>query len=311
MDKAQAVIRKVGDEFCVFSHSGKNLGCSPSREGAEKRLRQVEYFKHKDKGSAMNYDNAFANLAKALRDDIDPKTLGQAPDGAPKSVDIQSELSVSDRLRVGTIASRTSDRILDNKDHFPVITETQAQSSMARVLQLTEAPAWYKGTLAELRQDVYKGIVELHPDIQLNVRVPVEQAVGLSDGQTPAETSKQSVKDPADVAKKEVPQVARPHLTSAQVAEALDDEATRQVIAGRLMEMVEKQIENLNSAKKIASRLLKSGVKAEEFDALSTYIQEAILYELMQRASTASSTQAEDRRRELLNRMGARKNAEA
>lgn len=259
----------------------------------------------------MNYDNAFANLAKALRDDIDPKTVGQAPDSTPKTVDIKSELSVSDRLRVGTLASRVSDRILDNKDHFPVITQTQAQSSMARVLQLTEAPVWYKGTLAELRQDVYKGIVELHPDIQLNVRVPVEQTVALSDGQTPAETSKTSVKDPADVAKKEVPQVARPNLTSAQVAEALNDESTRQAIAGRLMEMVDQQIESLGNAKKIASRLLKSGVKAEEFDALSTYIQEAILYELMQRVATASSTQAEDRRRELLDRMVAHKNANA
>ena len=310
MYKTQAVIRKVGDEYCVFSHTGKNLGCSTSQEGAEKRLRQVEYFKH-NKGSDMNYDNAFTNFARALQSEVNPAVVGKAPEAAPREVDIKSELTVSDKLRAGSLASRQSDRVIDSKEHFPVITHTQAQSSMARVLQLTESPAWYNGTLAELRQDVYKGILELHPNIQLNVRVPVEQAVALSDGQTPAETSKQSIKDPADVAKKEVPQVARPNLTSAQVAEALNDEATRQAVAGRLMEMVDKQLENLTSAKKLATRLLKAGVKAEEFDALSTYIQEAILYELVQRTATASSSQTEDRRRELIDRMAARKNTDA
>ena len=43
------MIRKKGSNYCVVSHKGKNLGCSKSRQGAKKRLRQVEYFKHKGK----------------------------------------------------------------------------------------------------------------------------------------------------------------------------------------------------------------------------------------------------------------------
>jgi len=39
-------IRKEGDQHCVKSHSGKNLGCYKSASGAKKRLKQVEYFKH-------------------------------------------------------------------------------------------------------------------------------------------------------------------------------------------------------------------------------------------------------------------------
>lgn len=39
-------IVKSGEEYCVRSKKGKNLGCSPTRAGAVKRLRQVEYFKH-------------------------------------------------------------------------------------------------------------------------------------------------------------------------------------------------------------------------------------------------------------------------
>lgn len=39
------MIRKVGKKYRVVSRSGKNLGESNSREGAKKRLREVEYFK--------------------------------------------------------------------------------------------------------------------------------------------------------------------------------------------------------------------------------------------------------------------------
>ena len=39
------MIKKSGSGYKVVSHSGKNLGKSTTKEGAEKRLAQVEYFK--------------------------------------------------------------------------------------------------------------------------------------------------------------------------------------------------------------------------------------------------------------------------
>ena len=40
-------IVKVGSQYRLVSKStGKNLGTYPSKEGAEKRERQVQYFKH-------------------------------------------------------------------------------------------------------------------------------------------------------------------------------------------------------------------------------------------------------------------------
>lgn len=246
----------------------------------------------------MNYKDAFQKMGKAL-DAIDPKTIGQAP----QSLDIQSEtLTVGEKTLTGTVAGIVSEKILDYKDHFPIITQTQAQSSMARVLQLTEAPVWYAGSLTELRQMVYGGIMTLHPSIVLNVKVPVDQAVALSDGQSPAKTSKKSVKDPNDVAEKEVPSVSRPTLTSAQVEEALNDEETRQVVAGRLMEVIEKQIETFELAKKTAQKLLKNGLKAEEFDQLSTFLQEDILRDLVSR-KVSTQASVENRRLELLERL--------
>jgi len=46
----RAVIRKEKGEYCVRSPNNPdwNGGCYPSKEKAEERLREIEYFKHKD-----------------------------------------------------------------------------------------------------------------------------------------------------------------------------------------------------------------------------------------------------------------------
>jgi hypothetical protein len=56
-------IVKRDDEFCLMSKkSNKNLGCYPSRKGAEKRERQVQYFKHMDE-SEVEEDALFKPLS--------------------------------------------------------------------------------------------------------------------------------------------------------------------------------------------------------------------------------------------------------
>ena len=42
---AKAVIRKVGNQHCIFSKSGKKLQCFATRKQALKRLREIEFFK--------------------------------------------------------------------------------------------------------------------------------------------------------------------------------------------------------------------------------------------------------------------------
>lgn len=50
MKATTAVIRKDGPAskpYCVYSEkTGRNFGCYSTREGAEKRLKQIEVFKH-------------------------------------------------------------------------------------------------------------------------------------------------------------------------------------------------------------------------------------------------------------------------
>ena len=46
----KAVIRKDGcadRPWCVYSKTGKKLGCYPTKEAAQERLRQIEYWRRR------------------------------------------------------------------------------------------------------------------------------------------------------------------------------------------------------------------------------------------------------------------------
>lgn len=252
----------------------------------------------------MNYEQAFKNMAKAINGDVNPAEIGQAPEARPRSVEVPSETLLSEGFKNGSIAGRNSARLLDKKDHFPIFTETQARSSFSRAMQLSEVPSWYSGNMADLRKEVWDGIVIAHPAVaaSLSVNVPVARIVALSDGETPAETGQSKIKDPADVQKSLVPGTKRPTLTSAEVAKACEDETVRLAFAGKLMECIEQQEADLQNAKKLASTLMKKGVAPDQFDCLSTYLQSDILRELLYNQSTATAS-TDERRRELLERM--------
>lgn len=47
--KLVARIVKQDDKYVVLSEHGKKLGSYPTREQAQKRLKQIEYFKHRGK----------------------------------------------------------------------------------------------------------------------------------------------------------------------------------------------------------------------------------------------------------------------
>lgn len=48
--KISEIIRKVGDQYRLYSKKGKNLGTYDTKAGAEKREKQVNYFKHMSEG---------------------------------------------------------------------------------------------------------------------------------------------------------------------------------------------------------------------------------------------------------------------
>lgn len=86
-----ARIRKLPDgRYRVLSQKGKDLGTYKSRKGAEKRLKQVEYFKHLDKSKADDHGNpiepidltdiddfSYSAIMRKLRERADPAQVQQ------------------------------------------------------------------------------------------------------------------------------------------------------------------------------------------------------------------------------------------
>ncbi len=40
-------IKKKGSKFCLIAKTGRNLGCFATKKGAQKREKQVSFFKRK------------------------------------------------------------------------------------------------------------------------------------------------------------------------------------------------------------------------------------------------------------------------
>lgn len=84
-----AKIRQLPDgSFAVLSQKGKHLGKYKSRKAAEKRLRQIEFFKHLDKSKADDQGNAidpidltgadefsYSALMRKLRQEASPEQV--------------------------------------------------------------------------------------------------------------------------------------------------------------------------------------------------------------------------------------------
>lgn len=85
-------IEKINSEWCVFSKSGKKLGCYKTKNGAVKRLRQIEYFK--------NNDEANKEMNETMNDAENDSDNSSEPES------IKFDLNKQERDRV--------DRYLDN-----------------------------------------------------------------------------------------------------------------------------------------------------------------------------------------------------
>lgn len=248
----------------------------------------------------MSYDKMFERLSIADMKPEPVETPSNTPSASPhQAVDITNIPESSEVIEVlGTIAGNASQNLLDQRHHFPVMTEIQARSSMNRVMQLTELPAWYSGTLDNLRYEVYQGVIAAHPNIDLKVPVPIQKlVVALSDGQEQPETKLASLKNPEDKVKSKVPQENRPSIASVELY--LHSDAARQTFAGDLLTLLEKQKEQLDNAMSLAKKLSKKGISGEEFNSLVSFLQEDILRSMLMRGATANL----DRRAVLLARI--------
>ena len=92
MEAATAVIRKDGPKskpFCVYSEkTGRKFGCYPTRKQAEKRLAQIEMFKH-IKGENQCYcDGPINNCQNDWDGDGPSPPCPNAPEFEGRDVDV-------------------------------------------------------------------------------------------------------------------------------------------------------------------------------------------------------------------------------
>ena len=59
----------------------------------------------------------------------------------------------------------TNAKVKDNKDHFPINDLGQARNALARVAQYDKSPAWYKGSLIELKNKIKSAVKSAYPSI--------------------------------------------------------------------------------------------------------------------------------------------------
>lgn len=206
MDKITAVIKKQGNKYCVFSKDGKKLGCSDTEEGAKKRLKQVEYFKHAKSQPDYGPDNSFRQPQKPT----DGKTKTKKKKRKKQS-SAYSEVTMADGVKNPTESQ------MGGPDHVKSVEE--------------------------------------------NRKVPDAKLPSLDNTGTREQV------------------IARFEAATAE---------EQQAIAENVAERIEKRIKSLQDAKKLADRLLKSGMSGEEFAKLLSYLQEEIVGDLIMQGVKAS-----------------------
>lgn len=62
----------------------------------------------------------------------------------------------------------TSKKVKDNKDHFPINSESQARNALSRANQYDKSPPWYDGSLKDLVSAVARKVHSKYPDIEVS-----------------------------------------------------------------------------------------------------------------------------------------------
>lgn len=86
--------------------------------------------------------------------------------------------------RGDAIFKDTDKSVLDNADHFPINSVSQARNALARVAQYKSTPKWYSGSLKTLRKKVIKAVKAKYPSIKVSESVEEENKTEAKDSYT-------------------------------------------------------------------------------------------------------------------------------
>lgn len=159
MIKLGFIKKMPNGKYCVFSEAGKNMGTYNSKEQAKKRLRQIEFFKHKKASKSIDLsdvDNlSLSAVMRKLKNQLSEKEIIQFlkcfnfffkklicenknPEGALK-------LALEDLNNVYKITLNDENDIVDGtRDPFANMGQN-APYSFSPVLDYTKSPVYNTG----------------------------------------------------------------------------------------------------------------------------------------------------------------------
>ena len=70
------------------------------------------------------------------------------------------------RNRGNVVFPADSSKVKDDKDHFPINSESQARNALSRASQYSSVPSWYGGSLSGLVGAVQRKVKAKYPGIE-------------------------------------------------------------------------------------------------------------------------------------------------
>lgn len=116
--KTARIVEK-GNEWCVIAESGRNMGCYPTKPEAEKRLKQVEMFKHM-KGSKKTADLEPIMVGETVLYEVD---RGRTVKGVVKDIDSEgyATLELEDGETINYVHTGDMEKVFAKKTAQNVI----------------------------------------------------------------------------------------------------------------------------------------------------------------------------------------------
>jgi hypothetical protein len=68
--------------------------------------------------------------------------------------------------RNNSIFTANHNKVLDDSDHFPINTVSEAKKAISRSKKYTEVPKWYDGSLSDLINTVVSAVNSKFPDLK-------------------------------------------------------------------------------------------------------------------------------------------------
>ena len=72
----------------------------------------------------------------------------------------------SNHINVRFSTTASSEKVNDNKEHFPIANVDQAKSALVRVSEYSTAPRWYDGPLSEVQAKVREAVLRSYPYLE-------------------------------------------------------------------------------------------------------------------------------------------------